>query len=89
MSDPDELNWRQSSIVGALEYWRTCPYCDGSGKLERKEPCIECEGDGWIWNEIGEPVSCPSCEGALVFETNEPCPHCEGVGMHWELECDE
>ena len=49
--NPDEPTMRKSGlIIGAWEYLRDCPYCEGTGKdLKTKEKCSMCDGDGQMW----------------------------------------
>lgn len=49
--NPDEQTRRKNwMIIGALEYLRDCPYCDGTGiNEETKEKCSMCDGDGQMW----------------------------------------
>jgi DnaJ-class molecular chaperone len=49
MSDPDEPTRRKSGLIGAWEYWRECPYCEGTGEDEEEDICIQCEGEGMAW----------------------------------------
>lgn len=49
--NPDEPTRRKNwMIIGAWEYLRDCPYCDGTGiNEETKEKCSMCDGDGRMW----------------------------------------
>ena len=49
MSDPDAPTRRKSGIIGAWEYWRDCPYCEGIGQDDNGNICDNCEGVGMYW----------------------------------------
>ncbi len=89
MSDPDAPTVRKfGSIIGAFEYERECPFCEGSGKRIVVEECLECEGRKEYEDHRGEMVACECCLGEGKFFTKEDCLHCED-GYRWELDVDE
>ena len=49
MSDPDDPTRRKSGIIGAWEYWRECPYCEGIGRTDIGDICYDCKGEGMYW----------------------------------------
>ena len=62
-----------------------CPDCNGTGGKPGTKPhiCPECEGAGFIVNNMGGAFSvnetCPKCGGRqLIYD--EPCPTCHGSG---------
>lgn len=50
--NPDEPTMRKSGlIIGAYEYLRDCPYCEGTGRdlIKETEKCSMCDGEGQMW----------------------------------------
>jgi tetratricopeptide (TPR) repeat protein len=55
---------------------RTCPVCQGSGKLRfSNSPCPNCGGSGKVMVNVDKP--CPRCGGRKV----ERCTQCSGTGI--------
>jgi len=63
---------------------RTCPKCDGSGKISVSTACSECQGSG----EVLTTKTCSACQGSGEVPITSTCPICHGSGeiMVWK-EC--